>query len=101
MATVSRPRTSEAFVSGADVVVESLIRHGVDVLFAYPGGASMPLHQALTRAADRLRTILPRHEQGGGFDWFGVYHFAGQVQYVPNRSLICTPGSTHAHPLRC
>ena len=67
MATVSRPRASEAFVSGADVVVESLIRNGVDVIFAYPGGASMPLHQALTRAADRLRTILPRHEQGGGF----------------------------------
>ena len=50
MATVSRPsKASEAFVSGADVVVESLVRHGVDVIFAYPGGASMPLHQALTR----------------------------------------------------
>ena len=78
MATVSRPRTSEAFVSGADVVVESLIRHGVDVLFAYPGGASMPLHQALTRAADRLRTILPRHEQGGGFAAQGYARTTGK-----------------------
>ena len=78
MATVSRPRASEAFVSGADVVVESLIRQGVDVIFAYPGGASMPLHQALTRAADRLRTILPRHEQGGGFAAQGYARTTGK-----------------------
>ena len=78
MATVSRPRASEAFVSGADVVVESLIRNGVDVIFAYPGGASMPLHQALTRAADRLRTILPRHEQGGGFAAQGYARTTGR-----------------------
>jgi acetolactate synthase-1/2/3 large subunit len=68
MATAARPsKTADAFVSGADVVVESLIRHGVDVIFAYPGGASMPLHQSLTRFKDRIRTILPRHEQGGAF----------------------------------
>ena len=78
MATVSRPRTAEAFVSGADVVVESLIRHGVDVIFAYPGGASMPLHQALTRYKDRLRTILPRHEQGGGFAAQGYARTTGR-----------------------
>jgi acetolactate synthase-1/2/3 large subunit len=78
MATVSRPRASEAFVSGADVVVESLIRQGVEVIFAYPGGASMPLHQALTRAKDRLRTILPRHEQGGGFAAQGYARTTGR-----------------------
>ncbi len=53
--------------TGADVLVESLVRHGVEVIFAYPGGASMPMHQALTRFRDRIRTILPRHEQGGIF----------------------------------
>jgi acetolactate synthase-1/2/3 large subunit len=78
MATAARPRASEAFVSGADVVVESLIRHGVEVIFAYPGGASMPLHQALTRAKDRLRTILPRHEQGGGFAAQGYARTTGK-----------------------
>ena len=62
MATASRPAASTAFVSGADVVVESLVRQGVEVIFAYPGGASMPLHQSLTRFGDRIRTILPRHE---------------------------------------
>ncbi|MFN9369052.1 MAG: biosynthetic-type acetolactate synthase large subunit [Planctomycetia bacterium] len=78
MATVSRPSSAAAFVSGADVVVESLIRHGVEVIFAYPGGASMPLHQALTRAQDRLRTILPRHEQGGAFAAQGYSRTTGR-----------------------
>ena len=78
MATASRPSTSTAFVSGAYVVIESLIRQGVEVLFAYPGGASMPLHQALTRYEDRIRTILPRHEQGGGFAAQGYARVTGK-----------------------
>ncbi len=78
MATVSRPITSNAFATGADVVVESLVRQGVDVIFAYPGGASMPLHQALTRYGDRIRTILPRHEQGGGFAAQGYARVTGK-----------------------
>src|SRR5262245_48800787 len=52
---------------GCDILVEALVRQGVDTIFAYPGGASMPLHQSLTKYAKDLRTILPRHEQGGGF----------------------------------
>ena len=78
MATVARPTASTAFVSGADVVVESLFRQGVDVIFAYPGGASMPLHQSLTRYADRIRTVLPRHEQGGGFAAQGYGRVTGK-----------------------
>ena len=79
MATASRPRTNETLVSGADVVVESLVAHGVDVIFAYPGGASMPLHQSLTRRADRIRTILPRHEQGGAFAAQGYARTTGRI----------------------
>src|SRR6185436_236579 len=67
MATVSKPKTKNELTSGADILVQALVRHGVDTIFAYPGGASMPLHQALTRHSKNLRTILPRHEQGGGF----------------------------------
>jgi acetolactate synthase-1/2/3 large subunit len=66
-------------MSGADVLVECLVRQGVDTVFAYPGGASMPIHQALTRFADRLRTILPRHEQGGGFMAEGYARSTGKV----------------------
>jgi acetolactate synthase-1/2/3 large subunit len=47
-------------------------------MFAYPGGASMPLHQSLTKFKDRLRTILPRHEQGGGFAAQGYSRTTGR-----------------------
>src|SRR5439155_8832586 len=65
--------------SGADILVQCLVNHGVDVVFAYPGGASMPIHQALTRFRSRLRTILPRHEQGGGFMAEGYARSTGRV----------------------
>src|SRR2546421_10630075 len=72
-ATSRKPQT------GADVLVESLVRHGVEVIFAYPGGASMPMHQALTRYRDQIRTILPRHEQGGRFAAEGYARASGQI----------------------
>src|SRR5437588_11546051 len=65
--------------SGADILVQCLVNHGVDTVFAYPGGASMPIHQALTRFQSRLRTILPRHEQGGGFMAEGYARSTGKV----------------------
>ncbi len=51
MATIDERQTATKSkpLTGADVLVESLVRHGVEVIFAYPGGASMPMHQALTR----------------------------------------------------
>mgnify|MGYP006241859197 FL=1 len=52
-------------MKGADVLVAALEREGVDVVYAYPGGASLELHQALTKS-EQIRTILPRFEQGGG-----------------------------------
>ncbi|HEV3443905.1 MAG TPA: biosynthetic-type acetolactate synthase large subunit [Gemmataceae bacterium] len=64
---------------GADILVQCLVNHGVEVVFAYPGGASMPIHQALTRFRSRLRTILPRHEQGGGFAAEGYARSSGRV----------------------
>ena len=65
--------------SGADVVIQTLVNHGVETVFAYPGGASMPLHQALTRFRDRVRVILPRHEQGGGFAAQGYARSTGKL----------------------
>ncbi len=70
--------TDTQLLSGADILVKSLVDHGVEVIFAYPGGASMPLHQALTRYADKLRTILPRHEQGGAFAAQGYARATGK-----------------------
>ncbi|HZY83625.1 MAG TPA: thiamine pyrophosphate-binding protein, partial [Gemmataceae bacterium] len=65
--------------SGAAILVQCLLNHGVEVVFAYPGGASMPIHQALTRVHPRLRTVLPRHEQGGGFAAEGYARSTGKV----------------------
>lgn len=70
--------TGNQLATGADILVESLVRHGVEIIFAYPGGASMPLHQALVRYRDRIRTILPRHEQGGGFAAQGYARVTGK-----------------------
>lgn len=78
MAVVDKPRTGSQLVSGADVVIQSLVNHGVDIIFAYPGGASMPLHQSLTRFKGKLRTILPRHEQGGAFAAHGYARTTGR-----------------------
>ena len=71
--------TNAKVMNGADILVQSLVDHGVEILFAYPGGASMPMHQALTRYSDRLRTILPRHEQGGAFAAQGYARSTGKV----------------------
>jgi acetolactate synthase-1/2/3 large subunit len=79
-------------MSGADIVVKSIVDHGVDVVFAYPGGCSMPLHQALTRYSDRLRTILPRHEQGGAFAAQGIARSTGKVGVAMATS---GPGATN------
>ena len=79
-------------MNGADILVESLIRHGVDVVFAYPGGASMPIHQSLTKVEDRLRTILPRHEQGGGFMAHGYARTTGKAGVCFSTS---GPGATN------
>ena len=84
------PATAE--MSGAEILVESLIRHGVEVVFAYPGGASMPIHQSLTKVTDRLRTILPRHEQGGGFMAHGYARTTGKVGVCFSTS---GPGATN------
>jgi len=79
-------------MTGADILVKSLVDHGVEVLFAYPGGCSMPMHQALTRYGDSVRTILPRHEQGGAFAAQGYARSTGKVGVVMATS---GPGATN------
>jgi len=51
--STAETKSESQIMTGADVLVKSLVDHGVTVLFAYPGGASMPLHQRPrgTRAA--------------------------------------------------
>src|SRR5262249_28903445 len=80
--TQTRPKTrtqTHPLMTGADILVEALVRQGVETIFAYPGGASMPMHQSLTHQASRIRTILPRHEQGGIFAAEGYARSTGKV----------------------
>lgn len=51
-------------ISGAEAVLRCLLEEGVDTIFGYPGGAIMPVYDALYDYQDQLRHILPRHEQG-------------------------------------
>jgi acetolactate synthase-1/2/3 large subunit len=51
-------------ISGAEAVLRCLLEEGVDTIFGYPGGAIMPVYDALYHYQDRIRHILPRHEQG-------------------------------------
>ena len=76
---------------GCDLLVQALEHAGVDTIFAYPGGASMMLHQSLTRSK-KIRTILPRHEQGGAFMAEGYARATGKVGVVMATS---GPGATN------
>ena len=75
---------------GCDILVRALERENVECVFAYPGGASMEIHQALTRS--KIRTVLPRHEQGGAFA-------AGGYARATGRPGVCMatsgPGATN------
>src|SRR5271170_5683989 len=77
-AASAAPTNRGPLMNGAEVLVASLEREGVDTIFAYPGGASQLLHQALTKSK-KIRTILPRHEQGGGFMAAGYARVTGKV----------------------
>ena len=65
-------------MSGSEILVACLERESVDTIFAYPGGASMEIHQALTRSK-KIRTVLPRHEQGGAFAADGYGRATGRA----------------------
>src|SRR6267378_3618312 len=65
-------------MSGSEILVACLEREGVDTIFAYPGGASMEIHQALTKSK-KIRTVLPRHEQGGAFAAEGYARATGRA----------------------
>src|ERR1041384_2291779 len=75
---------------GRDILVEALEREGVEVIFAYPGGASMEIHQSLTKS--KIRTILPRHEQGGSFAAEGYARVTGKAGVCMGTS---GPGATN------
>lgn len=51
-------------VTGSEALILSLLQEGVDTIFGYPGGAIMPIYDALYNYADKVKHVLVRHEQG-------------------------------------
>jgi acetolactate synthase I/II/III large subunit len=73
--TIKKPVT----MTGAQAIMESLVSEGVDILFGYPGGAIMPVYDALYSFQDRLNHILVRHEQGAVHAAQGYARVTGKV----------------------
>mgnify|MGYP001388547239 CR=1 FL=1 len=65
-------------MTGAQMVCESLLREGVDLVFGLPGGAILPLYQTMPEYP-KLRHILVRHEQGAAMAADGYYRASGRV----------------------
>ncbi len=67
--------------SGADALLDSLRLHGVDTIFGYPGGAILPIYDAVHKAESKgwLKHILVRHEQGGTHAADGYARATGKV----------------------
>lgn len=79
-------------ISGAEMVVRALLDQGVEVLFGYPGGAVLPIYDALF-AEPKLRHVLVRHEQGATHAAEGYARSTGK----PGVVLVTSgPGATNA-----
>lgn len=68
-------------ITGAKIVIESLKRESVDLVFAYPGGSIIPVFDALYGDKD-IKVVLPRHEQAGGHEAEGYARATGKVGVV-------------------
>jgi acetolactate synthase I/II/III large subunit len=79
-------------ISGADIVVKSLVDQGVDVVFGYPGGAVLPIYDSLFKQ-NALRHILVRQEGGAVHAAEGYARSTGRVGVV---LVTSGPGATNA-----
>lgn len=106
-------------MSGAEAVVQSLLAEGVDTVFGYPGGAIMPVYDALYDYQHKLRHILTRHEQGAVHAAQGYARSTGKVgvciatsgpgatnlitgiadAQIDSTPLVCLTGQVHSHLL--
>ena len=106
-------------ITGSEVLLRCLVAEGVDVLFGYPGGAIMPVYDALYSYADKLNHILVRHEQGAVHAAQGFARVSGRVgvalatsgpgatnlvtgladALIDSTPIVCITGQVFAHLL--
>jgi acetolactate synthase-1/2/3 large subunit len=79
-------------ISGSEAVLKALVAEGVETIFGYPGGAIMPIYDALYDYRDQLEHILVRHEQGGIHAGQGYARSSGRTGVVFATS---GPGATN------
>jgi len=122
---VEAPRTSSPAkslaetISGSEAVMRALTSEKVDTIFGYPGGAIMPIYDALYDYADKLNHILVRHEQGAIHAAQGYARTSGKVGVVfatsgpgatnlvtgladamiDSTAVVCVTGQVYAHLL--
>lgn len=85
-------RTKTEHISGSEILLKAFIAEGVDTIFGYPGGAIMPIYDALYDYQQRLNHILVRHEQGGIHAAQGYARASGRTGIVFATS---GPGATN------
>ena len=90
--TSARPKSAPLELSGSAAVLEAFLEEGVDTIFGYPGGAIMPIYDALYDYRDKLNHILVRHEQGGIHAAQGYARTSGKTGIVFATS---GPGATN------
>src|SRR5678810_1235086 len=106
-------------ISGSEILLQCLVEEGVTTLFGYPGGAIMPVYDALYHYADKLEHILVRHEQGAIHAAQGYARVSGRPGIVfatsgpgatnlvtgladamiDSTPLVCITGQVYAHLL--
>lgn len=111
--------TNPTKITGSEVLLRSLVAEGVKTLFGYPGGAIMPVYDALYGYADQLTHILVRHEQGAVHAAQGFARVSGKVgvalatsgpgatnlvtgladAMIDSTPIVCITGQVFAHLL--
>ena len=109
----------ETKMRGADIVVRSLIAEQAELIFGYPGGAIMPVYDALYDYHDQIKHVLTRHEQGAIHAAQGYARISGKVgvclatsgpgatnlitgladAQIDSTPLVCITGQVAAHLL--
>ncbi|MFR9523973.1 MAG: biosynthetic-type acetolactate synthase large subunit [Rikenellaceae bacterium] len=69
-------------ISGSEILIKTLIEEGVDTIYGYPGGAIMPVFDALYSYSDKVNHILVRHEQGATHAAQGYARVSGKTGVV-------------------
>ena len=86
------PAAAPAVMSGAEIVIRALQDQGVDTIFGYPGGAVLPIYDALYQQ-DKIKHVLVRHEQGAAHAAEGYARSTGKVGVL---LVTSGPGATNA-----